>query len=56
MPLMRGFSKVDSEGRIAIPKNIRREVDLKEDQLVEIKLQGPDLAQYITIKARRQAR
>ena len=56
MALMRGFSKVDKEGRIAIPKNIRREATLKEGQVVEIKLQGPDLAQYITIKARRQAR
>lgn len=56
MSLVRGFSRVDKEGRIAIPNNIRREASLEEGRLVEIKLQGPDLAQYITIKARKQAR
>jgi len=56
MALMRGFSKVDEDGRIAIPKNIRREAGLEEGQLVEIKLQGPDLAQYITVKRRKAAR
>ncbi len=56
MALIRGFSKVDKEGRIAIPGNIRKGAELKEGQLVEIKLQGPDTAQYITVKARKQAR
>jgi len=56
MALMRGFSRVDEEGRIAIPKNIRREAGLEEGQLVEIKVQGPALAQYITIKKRETAR
>jgi len=56
MTLMRGFSKVDEEGRIAIPKNIRREAGLNEGRLVEIKLQGPSLAPYITVKERKAAR
>lgn len=56
MALMRGFSKVDKEGRITIPKNIRRGADLKEGQLVEIKMQGTPSAHYITIKTRKQAR
>jgi len=56
MALMRGFSKVNNEGCVSIPKNIRREAQLEEGQLVEIKLQGPELAQYITIKPRKQAR
>jgi len=56
MALMRGFSKVDKDGRVTIPKNIRREAGLKEGQLVEIKVQGPVLSQSITIKARKQAR
>ncbi len=30
MTLMRGFAKVDKEGKIPIPSNIRRETDLKE--------------------------
>ena len=40
MALMRAFARVDEEGRISIPDNIRKEVDLKEGQLVEIKLSG----------------
>ena len=56
MTLMRGFSKVDKEGRIPIPSNIRREVALNPGQLVEIKVSGPGLAQYIVIKKRKEAR
>jgi len=56
MALMRGFSKVDEDGRIAIPKNIRREAGFEEGQVVEIKLQGPDIAQYITVKRRKAVR
>lgn len=56
MSFMRGFSKVDKEGRIIIPKNMRRRAHLEEGHLVEIKLQGPDLAQYVSIRARKQAR
>ena len=56
MTLMRGFSRVDNEGRIAIPKNIRREATLEEGQLVEIKMQGTPPARYIFIKARKRVR
>lgn len=56
MVLMRSFSKIDQEGRVAIPKNIRTEAELKEGQLVEIKMLGTPSAQYITIKACKQAR
>lgn len=56
MTLMRGFSKVDKEGRIPIPGNIRREVGLNSGQLVEIKVSGPQLAQYILIKRRKEPR
>ncbi|MCG2775255.1 MAG: hypothetical protein L6406_06175 [Desulfobacterales bacterium] len=56
MALMRAFAKVDGEGKIPIPTNIRREVNLKEDQLVEIKLSGPNCAQFITIHKRESAR
>ena len=56
MALMRGFSKVDAEGKIAIPSNIRREVKLEKGQLVEVKVQGPALAQFITIKPRQTGR
>ena len=56
MALMRAFAKVDKEGKISIPNNIRREVGLKEDQLVEIKVSGPNRAQCITIHKRKDAR
>lgn len=56
MTLMRGFSRVDAEGRIPVPKNMMREAKLLPGQLVEIKIQGAASAQFITIKARQAAR
>lgn len=56
MALMRGFSRVDKEGRIYIPDNIRREAGFKEGQLLEIKVTGPNRAQYIIIHSRKEAR
>ena len=56
MALMRGFSKVDEEGKIAIPSNIRREVKLDEGQLVEIKVQGPNNGHYLIINKRKAGR
>jgi len=56
MALMRAFAKVDKEGKISIPTNIRREVDLKEGQSVEIKVSGPNRAQYIVIHKRQSGR
>ena len=56
MALMRGFSRVDEQGKIAIPSNIRREAKLEKGQLVEVKVQGSALAQFITIKPRKAAR
>lgn len=40
MALMRGYARMDGEGRIAIPSNIRREVGLQPDQVLEIKVTG----------------
>lgn len=56
LTLMRGFSKVDEEGRITIPNNIRREVELKAGQLVEVKVAGAGQAQYVVIHKRKQVR
>ena len=56
MALMRGFSRVDKEGKIPIPSNIRREAELKAGQLVEIKVSGQNRAQFITIHRRQAAR
>lgn len=56
MPLMRAFTKVDKEGKIPIPNNVRRQVDLKEGQLVEIKVSGPNRARYVVIHKRQGAK
>lgn len=56
MSLMRAFAKVENDGKISIPKNIRREVNLKEDQLVEIKVSGPNRAQFIVIHKHQSGR
>jgi bifunctional DNA-binding transcriptional regulator/antitoxin component of YhaV-PrlF toxin-antitoxin module len=56
MALMRGFSKVDEKGKIAIPSNIRREAQLEKGQLVEVKLQGPNNGPYLLINKRRTTR
>lgn len=56
MTLMRVFSKVDKQGRIPIPSNIRREVGLEPNQLVEIKVTGTRNAQYVVIHKREQRR
>ena len=50
MALVKGLSRIDKDGRIALPQNIRKEAGLKKGQLVEIRVQGTRLAQ-INIKA-----
>jgi len=56
MTLMRVFSKVDKEGKIAIPANIQREADLKEGQLVELKIVRTSAKKSVLITARKSAR
>lgn len=56
MALMRGFARVDEKGKIPIPDNIRREIDLKTNQLVEIKVSGNKTAQFLVINKRKNAR
>ena len=56
MTLMRAFSKVDKEGKIAIPANIQREVGIKEGQLVELKIVGASAKKSVLITARKSAR
>ena len=54
--LMRAFVKVDSEGKIAIPNNIRQEVGLKGGQLVELKIVGASKKKNLLLSARESAR
>jgi hypothetical protein len=56
MTLMRAFSKVDKEGKIKLPGNIQRAADLKEGQLVELKVVGASRKKSILITSRESAR
>lgn len=54
--LIRGFAKVDSEGKIALPKNLRIAMGLKDKDLVELKLTGASKAKKIIISKRQNYR
>jgi len=56
MALMRGFAKVDDDGKVKIPNNIRLAVELKPGQLVELKVTGPDRAKTILLSKRESYR
>ena len=56
MTLMRAFSRVDKEGKIKLPGNIQRIADLKEGQLVELKVVGASRKKSILITAREVVR
>jgi bifunctional DNA-binding transcriptional regulator/antitoxin component of YhaV-PrlF toxin-antitoxin module len=56
MTLMRGFSRVDKDGKIQIPTNIRHEADLGEGQLVEIKITGATKKKNIIISTKNNTR
>lgn len=54
--LMRAFGKVDANGKLSIPNNIRREVGLKAGQLVELKVVGASKKKQLLLSARESAR
>jgi len=51
--LMRVLSRVDENGKIALPSNIRLEAGLKPGQLVELKIVGPKQKQNVLVSAKR---
>jgi bifunctional DNA-binding transcriptional regulator/antitoxin component of YhaV-PrlF toxin-antitoxin module len=53
---MRAFSKVEKDGKIKLPGNIKREAGLKESQLVELKIVGASRKKSILVSARSSAR
>lgn len=53
---MRAFARVDPDGKIAIPSNIRREVGLKAGQLVELKVVGASKKKNLLVSLRESAR
>ena len=54
--LMRAFAKMDTDGKLSIPNNIRREVGLKVGQLVELKVVGASKKKQLLLSARESAR
>jgi len=56
MTLMRTFSRVDKAGKIKLPGNIQRAADLKEGQLVELKIVGASRKKNVLVSARGSAR
>ena len=56
MTLMRAFSKVEKDGKIKIPDNIKREAGIKEGQLVELKIVGASKKKSILVSVRDSAR
>jgi len=56
MTLMRAFSKVEKDGKINLPGNIQRAADLKEGQLVELKIVGASRKKNILVSAKGSAR
>ncbi|NQT47566.1 MAG: hypothetical protein HQ578_01170 [Chloroflexi bacterium] len=56
MTLIRAFAKVDQEGKIAVPANIRAQARLKPGQMVEIKLTGAGRAKNLVITQRESIR
>jgi bifunctional DNA-binding transcriptional regulator/antitoxin component of YhaV-PrlF toxin-antitoxin module len=54
--LMRAFAKLDADGKLSIPNNIRREVGLKAGQLVELKVVGASKKKQLLLSARESAR
>lgn len=56
MTLVRAFSKVEKDGRIKLPGNIQRAADLKEGELVELKIVGASRKKNILVSAKGSAR
>ena len=53
---LRGIARVDSGGKIEIPKNILKVMDLKEKGIVELKIVGSGRAARIIMSKRRNYR
>jgi len=51
--LMKVYARVDKDGKVAIPDNIRREAHLQPGQMVEVKLLARN---SVMISARNSAR
>ncbi len=56
MVLMRAFSKVEKDGKIKLPGNVQQAADIKQGQLVELKIVWTSRKKNILLSARGCAR
>ena len=56
MTLIRGFAKVDEEGKVKIPGNVRLAAGLKAGQLVALKVTGASIAKNIILSKKKDYR
>jgi bifunctional DNA-binding transcriptional regulator/antitoxin component of YhaV-PrlF toxin-antitoxin module len=54
--LMRAVTRVEADGKISIPNNMRREVGLRAGQLIELKVVGASKKKQLLLSARESAR
>ena len=54
--LMRAFTRVEADGKLSVPTNIRREVGLEAGQLVELKVVGASKKKQLLLSVRERAR
>ena len=52
MALIRTFARVDAEGKIELPRNIRLAMGLQAHDVVELKVMGPGKAQRVIVSKR----
>ena len=52
MALIRVVARIDAEGKIQLPRNIRIALGLKEQDVVELKIAGPGKAQRVIVSKR----
>ena len=50
--LVKCLARVDSEGRVSLPHNIRRALELQENQLLELKVIGTSRNRNLLISKR----
>jgi len=54
--LMRAVARVEADGKLSIPNNIRRQVGLKAGQLVELKVVGTRKKKQLLLSTRASTR
>ena len=54
--LMRAVARVEADGKLSIPNNIRQQVGLKAGQLVELRVVGASKKKQLLLSARESAR